>query len=199
MATRERTNQTTSNDEGVFRWSTGTALGLAAVAGAAIAVAGNLGRKLAVQGLSASAGEWDKALAAEHQVVADLFETMLATDDSQTRRRALHLVQLSHALDKHSYAEEHVLYPVIREVGDADPASHLENDHGEVKEYLYRLSKMPADDPQWLETVQAFRDAVEAHAREEESQIFPVLRSKLTDDENSQLTKDLNKAGFWAA
>ena len=38
-----------------------------------------------------------------------------------------------------------------------------------------------------------------AHAEEEEHEIFPTLRASLSDEGNAQLTKDVNKAGFWAA
>jgi len=128
-----------------------------------------------------------------------VFEKMLETGDDNTVLRRTLLIQIAHALDKHSYAEEHVVYARLRETGDKAFAEHLENDHGAVKEFLYRLMKMEAGDPAWIETVRAFRDAVVLHAEEEESEIFPALRARLSEDENAQLTKDVNKAGFWAA
>lgn len=197
MATRAKTRS--DSDGGIFNWGTGGSLVAAAAAGAALAIAGNLGRKLVVQGLSATTGEWGEALAAEHQAVMALFDKMLATDEDDVRTRRMLLTQISHALDKHAYAEEHVVYAQLRETGEQGFAEHLENDHGAVKEFLYRLMKMDADDPMWIETVRAFRDAVALHAEEEEKEIFPALRAKLSEDENAQLTKDVNKVGFWAA
>lgn len=197
MAMRAKTRS--DSNAGIFKWGTGGSLVAAAAAGAALAIAGNLGRKLAVQGLSASTGEWDEALAAEHEAVMALFDRMLATDEDNVRTRKTLLTQISHALDKHAYAEEHVVYAQLRENGQQGFAEHLENDHGAVKEFLYRLMKMDAADPMWIETVRAFRDAVALHAEEEEKEIFPALRAKLSDDQNAQLTKDVNKAGFWAA
>lgn len=195
MATRTQSRARSNDSSSLFNWKTGSAL----AAGAALAIGANLGRKLLVQGLSGSAGDWDESLAMEHDAVKALFDKLLETDsDSMVLRRTL-LVQIGHALDKHSYAEEHVVYARLRETGDKSFAEHLENDHGAVKEFLYRLMKMETDDPMWIETVTAFRDAVVLHAEEEENQIFPNLRAKLSEEENAQLTKDVNKAGFWAA
>ena len=195
MATRTHSRSRDDHRGSIFNWKTGGVL----AAGAALAIGANIGRKLFVQGLSGATGDWDESLAAEHAAVKMLFEKMLETGDDNTVLRRTLLIQIAHALDKHSYAEEHVVYARLRETGDKAFAEHLENDHGAVKEFLYRLMKMEAGDPAWIETVRAFRDAVVLHAEEEESEIFPALRARLSEDENAQLTKDVNKAGFWAA
>jgi hemerythrin superfamily protein len=171
----------------------------AAAAGAALAIAGNMGRKAIAQGATASAGDWDEVLAAEHELTMAIFDKMLATSDNEKRKRGLLLTQLSHALDKHAYAEEHVLYAALREEGDLAVAEHLENDHGAVKAFLYKLARMEADDARWIETVRVFRESVKKHADEEEETVFPRLKSRLDAKENKRLTKDLNKAGFYAA
>ena len=52
----------------------------AALAGAAIGVAANFGRKALMQGMEATAGDWDEILAAEHDMALAMFDKMLATD-----------------------------------------------------------------------------------------------------------------------
>ena len=92
---------------GLFDWS-GTTTGAllsAAVAGAAVIVAANLGRKLIVQGLSGIAGDWDEVLAAEHKMTLSIFDKMLATDETQKIKRGMLLTKLTHALDKHAHEE----------------------------------------------------------------------------------------------
>ena len=192
-------NRSTSNRGGnsksAFNWGSAGMVG-AALGGAALAIAANLGRKLATQGLSASKGNWAESLAAEHEAVLALFEKMLATDESQTMQRKMLLMKLGHALDKHAYAEEHVVYPALREANEVADAAELETEHGEVKEFLYRLSHMETDAPEWLETVRSFRDAVSAHARMEEDQIFPRLRGEISEELDQRITSEVNKAGF---
>lgn len=206
MATRTRNRSTSSRSKksasgngSAFRWGSAGAIAGAAIGGAALAIAANLGRKFAVQGMSASKGNWADSLAAEHEAVLGIFDKMLATDGSQTMQRKMLLIKLGHALDKHAYAEEHVVYPVLREANDVSDATELETEHGEAKEFLYRLHHMKFDDPAWLDTVRQFRNSVSAHARMEEDQIFPRLRSEIDDELDARITKEVNKAGFLMA
>jgi hemerythrin superfamily protein len=152
-----------------------------------------------MQGMSAAAGNWADSLAAEHEAVLLMFDKMLETEDKQTKRRALLLLQLSHALDKHAYAEEHVVYPCLRENNDESVAELLETEHGEVKTYLHRLAHMAKDSPEWLGLVREFRDAVAAHARMEEEEVFPQLRGSIDEAMDKRITKEVNKAGFMMA
>jgi len=204
MATRG-TNRSSSSrsrssaESSAFRWGSAGAIAGAALGGAALAMAANLGRKFLTQAMSASQGNWADSLAAEHDAVLMLFDKMLATDDSQTVQRKMMLMKLGYALDKHAYAEEHVVYPALREANDRADAENLETEHGEVKEFLYRLNHMSADDPAWVETVQQFRNSVEAHAKMEEDEVFPRLRSEIDEELDARITKEVNKAGFMMA
>lgn len=192
------TRSTSSGERSAFRWGTGAIAG-AALGGAALAIAANLGRKFLTQSFSASQGNWADSLAAEHDSVLAIFDKMLETDPSQTMQRKMLLMKLGYALDKHAYAEEHVVYPALREANDTADAEELETEHGEVKEFLYRLHHMELDAPNWLETIREFRGAVEAHARMEEDEVFPRLRSEIDDELDARITKEVNKAGFMMA
>lgn len=203
-STRSRnrsTNSTrsTSNDRSAFGWGSTGAIAGAALGGAALAIAANLGRKFFSQAKSARQGNWADSLAAEHASVLAIFDKMLATAPGQTMQRKMLLMKLGHALDKHAYAEEHVVYPALREANDRADAAELETEHGEVKEFLYRLQHMELDAPNWLETIREFRQAVEAHAQMEEQQVFPRLRSEIDDELDARITREVNKAGFMMA
>jgi hemerythrin superfamily protein len=208
MATRSSTRNSTANRQSsrpsggkgsAFQWGSAGALASAAVGGAMIAVAANLGRKAAVQGMSAFAGNWAEILAAEHKLALGIFDRLLATDDDQTKKRALLLMQLGHALDKHAYTEEHVVYPCLREANETSVAALLESEHGEVKTYLHRLSNMDKGAPEWIGLVREFRDSVAAHARMEEDEVFPQLMSLIDETMDKRITKEVNKAGFMMA
>ena len=189
-----------SGQRSAFSWSenAGPVLG-AAVAGVAIGLFANLGRKAIMQGLEATAGDWDEILAAEHEAALTIFDKMLATDDSQTFKRKMLLMKLTHALDKHAHHEEMIVYPALREANEAADADRLEHEHGQVKTFLYELGNMSADDPRWLETVRTFRDSVSAHAHMEEEQVFPAFKEDLTEEQNAKITGMVNKDGFLMA
>ena len=186
---------------GLFDWGSTTtgALISAAVAGAAVVVAANLGRKLIVQGMSGVAGEWDEILAAEHKMALAIFDKMLATDDTQKIKRGMLLTKLTHALDKHAHEEEMVVYPALREANEKADADQLEKEHGEVKTYLFKLGEMATDAPSWLETVREFRDSVARHARMEEDEVFPRFKAEITPEQNKHITSLVNKDGFLMA
>lgn len=188
--------RSSGSHQSAFRWGSTGAIAGAALGGAALAIAANLGRKFLTQAMSSSHGNWADSLAAEHDAVLMIFDKMLDTDDTQTMQRKMLLMKLGYALDKHSYAEEHVVYPALREANDKADAAELETEHGEVKTFLYRLHNMKSDAPEWIETVREFRSSVAAHARLEEEEVFPRLQSEISDELDAKITKDVNKAGF---
>ena len=199
---RRRSNnssRSSANGRSAFSWGSPGAIAGAALGGAALALAANMGRKFLSQAFVSGHGDWAESLAQEHDAVLAIFDKMLATDEAQTTQRKMLLMKLGYALDKHAYAEEHVVYPALREANETADAEELETEHGQVKEFLYRLNHMAADDPAWIDTVREFRAAVEAHARMEEDQVFPRLRSEIDDELDARITKEVKRAEFMMA
>ena len=183
---------------GAFSWgeSSGPIIA-AALGGAAIGLAANFGRKALMQGMEASIGDWDEILTAEHHEALALFDKLLQTDDTQTFKRKMLFMKLCHALDKHSHAEEMIVYPALRGDDDAADADHLESEHGYIKTFIFELNEMGPDSPKWLEKVREFRQLVAEHAKMEEEQVFPKFKRDMTEDENQHITNLVNRDGFW--
>jgi hemerythrin superfamily protein len=171
----------------------------AALAGLAIGMAANYGRKFMMQGLEAAAGDWDEILAAEHEMALGIFDKMLATDGTQTFKRKMLLTQLTHALDKHSHQEEMVVYPALREANEKAEADQLEGEHGYIKTFIYELNEMGPDGPNWLEKVREFRQLVSSHAHMEEEEVFPRFKNRMDEEQNAHITNLVNRDGFWMA
>ena len=192
-------NRTTTN-RSAFSWTdnAGPLLG-AAFAGAAIGFAANYGRKFLMQGLEAAAGDWDQILAAEHEVALGIFDKMLETDETQTWKRSMLLMKLTHALDKHAHQEEMVVYPALREANMAVDADELEGEHGYIKTFIYELKNLGPEAPNWLEKVREFRALVSKHAHMEEEEVFPSFKQSMTDEQNAKVTGLVNADGFWMA
>ena len=189
-----------SGERSAFSWgdNAGPLLG-ATLAGAAIGFAANYGRKFMMQGLEAAAGDWDQILAAEHEMALGIFDKMLATDETQTWKRSMLLMKLTHALDKHAHQEEMVVYPALREANQATDADHLEGEHGYIKTFIYELKNMGSDAPNWLEKVREFRALVAEHAHMEEEQVFPAFKQSMSTEQNAKITSLVNADGFWMA
>ena len=175
--------------------STGALLG-AAAAGVAVGVAALIGRKVAVQAPTALAGDWDAALTAEHAATIKVFDSLEATTIKNVGKRTLLLAQLKHGLAKHAMQEENVIYPALRDAGQAEAADHLNNDHGYVKQYLFELDNCPKDSDRFLSVLARFRTDLERHVREEEDVLFPALKAQLPPETNKKLTYAMNREGF---
>ena len=200
MATRSDSNSRSRNTQSAFSWSdnTGPLIG-AAIAGAGIAVAAHFGRKAIMQGMEASVGDWDEMLKQDHDEIRGLLDQITSTDSSQTWKRSMLLMKLAHKLDKHSYEEETVIYPALRDDDDVVQADQLDTEHGHVKTFIFELKQMEADSSEWIEKIRELRDSLNQHMEMEEREVFPSLKRDAGEDRNSKLTMMVNKAGFMMA
>jgi hemerythrin superfamily protein len=187
-----------SSERSAFSWGGGNAgvLAGAALAGAAVGIAANFGRKFLMQMPAAAAGDWFEALKAEHAATLAVFDQLEATDDSQTTMRTTLLMKLKYALTKHAHEEEAVIYPALRQANSAHDADALNAEHGYVKTYLYELETLPKESPDWLARVRDFRSMLEEHIRMEEEEVFPAFRQLMSEEQNAKLTSLMNKEGF---
>jgi hemerythrin superfamily protein len=174
---------------------TGTVIGVAA-AGLAVGIAANLGRKAAVQAPSVMAGDWLEALKAEHKAALVLLDKLARSTPEQPAKRTLLLTQLKHALGKHAFTEENVIYPALREWGDKADADALNHEQSYHKQYLYELDGMDKAAPEFAQKVADFRADLNAHIREEEDKIFPKIHASLNETKNKALTAAANREGF---
>jgi hemerythrin superfamily protein len=193
-----RSSNDSNGNRSVFSWGEGAGpIIAAAIGGAAIGFAANFGRKALMQGMEASIGDWDEILAAEHDMALAIFDKMLATDETQTFKRKMLLMKLTHALDKHAHAEEMIVYPALREDDQASDADNLESEHGYIKTFIYELNEMGPEARNWLEKVREFRQLVYEHAHMEEEQVFPAFKKDMTEEQNARITSLVNRDGFW--
>ncbi len=195
-----RSGGSDSSDRSAFSWSDNAPVLIGvAVAGAALGLAANFGRKFVTQAVSGVSGDWDEVLATEHDMTVAIFDKMLATDSTQTWKRGMLLMQLTHALDKHAHEEEMVIYPALREANEAVDADHLTEEHGYIKTFLYELGQMGPSHMAWLDKVREFRTLVVQHVKMEEEQVFPRFKQSLSEAQNAKITSLVNKDGFWQA
>ena len=143
--------------------------------------------------------DYFEVLKKDHDEIQKLTEQMLATDETQTWKRSMLLMKLAHKLDKHSYEEETVIYPALREDNDTADADRLDTEHGHVKTLIFELKQMDSDSAGWLEKVRKLHHSLDEHIRMEEEQILPKLRRDLDEHQNANLTSMVNRAGFMMA
>jgi hemerythrin-like domain-containing protein len=179
-ATRRDSEGRFTSERSAFSWGGGNAgvLAGAALAGAAVGIAANFGRKFLMQMPGMAAGDWFDALKAEHAATLAL------------------LMKLKYALTKHAQEEEAVIYPALRQANSAHDADALNAEHGYVKTYLYELESLAKNSPEWLARVRDFRAMLEEHIRMEEEEVFPAFKKVMSEAQNAKLTSLMNKEGF---
>lgn len=191
MATATRSKSDAASDQS----STGKLVGFA-VAGLAAGLAVNLGRKAILQGMTAARGRWSEGLKAEHAATIKIFDAIEKTTDENVFRRSMLLMQLKHALGKHAFQEENVIYPAMRDHGLAEEADALNTDHGYVKQHLFDLTETPRASVDWIAKVRTFRAELEQHVSTEEDELFPKLEALLGEEGNAHVTAAMNKEGL---
>jgi hemerythrin superfamily protein len=149
-----------------------------------------------VQAPSVMAGDWLEALKGEHRAALALLDQLGKTTEKQVAKRTLLLAELRHALGRHAFTEENVIYTALREWGDKADADALNHEQGYHKQYLYELDGLAKGEPAFAGRVADFRKDLESHIREEEDKIFPKLHKALSAEKNKALTALANKEGF---
>jgi hemerythrin superfamily protein len=116
-----------------------------------------------------------KLLVVDHQKVETLFAE-LSRSDSVAERQAL-ASQVFAELQRHTEAEEQVLYPFIRkEVPDGDSLmDEAEQEHAEAKTVLARVATLDVSTREFEQELKQLEKLVSHHVDEEESEVFPKL------------------------
>jgi hemerythrin superfamily protein len=97
---------------------------------------------------------------------------------------------------KHEAAEEMYFWPAVRErVPDGDQLTDTAiGQEQEAKEVLAKLDKLDAADPDFDELLITFTTAAREHITFEETQVWPSLRSALTEAEAMELGDKIAEA-----
>jgi hemerythrin superfamily protein len=120
-------------------------------------------------------------LKADHRDVEKLFKAFERAGDSAYKTKRKLVDQMIAALSQHAAIEEEVLYPSARqEVADSeDDVLEALEEHHVVKWQLQELVGLAPTDERFNAKVTVLTENVRHHVGEEESELFPLLRSRL--------------------
>ncbi len=135
-------------------------------------------------------------LKAEHQAVEKLFTSFESAGDRAYKTKRRLVDQMIEALSIHAFIEEQVLYPAARnDVASAnDDVLEALEEHRVVKWELQELLDLDPEDERFAAKVTVLSENVRHHVREEESELFPLLRSKLSKARLQELGVQLEAA-----
>lgn len=130
-------------------------------------------------------------LLTQHRRVKELMAD-IRTAEGEHKRQAFD--ELRALLAVHETAEEMVLRPVTRSIGNGAVADARNAEEDEANHILAELEKLDTASPEFDATFAAFEQAVLMHAEKEELEEFPEVRAKTEADRRANLGKALLRA-----
>lgn len=132
-------------------------------------------------------------LLTQHNEARSLFGQIRGATGKAKKGSFQRLVNL---LAVHETAEEMVVYPAVRSTGpDGDRLADARTaEESEAKDALSTLEKTDINSPEFDTKLQDFEQLVDAHARNEEQEIFPLLRETQTPEQLAKMADALQAA-----
>ena len=132
-------------------------------------------------GLVRVGGDPFSRLIDDHRRILAVLDEMVAAPSGSGVERARLFMSLKRKLAKHAMAEEDVVYPLLdSQSGQAGEAKHLYSEHADMKILLYRLEELLKSGEDWSEPARSLRDSIRHHSQDEETNVFPQLREKVS-------------------
>jgi hemerythrin superfamily protein len=132
----------------------------------------------------------------DHKVVERLFGRYESLEGGRTAEKKEIVQEIIRELSIHAAIEEQVLYPGVREAlpdGDSLAEEALE-EHKEAKDVLSDLDGMEPSDPGFDAKVKSLIADVRHHVEEEEDEMFPKLRSAVSQAKLDGMGEQMERA-----
>ncbi len=125
---------------------------------------------------------------AEHDRFRRQFSELMASRNDSAQAEKL-WKELDAELEVHASAEEELLYPRLLAVGDDDRSETDDaiRDHNDIRDAAREADQHEAGSEKWWDALQSCQDATSDHLDEEERDVLPELRERLSDDERGEL------------
>jgi hemerythrin superfamily protein len=136
-------------------------------------------------------------LTADHNRVRGLFARFREAQDGDDTAAMRELAaKIFEELKVHTEIEEQIFYPAVHDLKDelGEVVDEGVEEHHVVDVLMEEAQQLDPSDPQWVAKVTVLIENVEHHAEEEESEMFPAVRSATsaqTREEWGQRLEDL--------
>ncbi|MDT0445001.1 hemerythrin domain-containing protein [Streptomyces johnsoniae] len=140
-------------------------------------------------------GDIIRELTTDHGEVEDVFREIEALPPGHEARKEL-ADRATIELVRHSVAEEAYLYPAVREhVPDGGPIADKEiDDHATAEQIMKDLEGHGASEPEFDRLIGRLMLEIREHIRDEEENLFPMLRQACSQDQLEELGEKARRA-----
>lgn len=133
-------------------------------------------------------------LTADHNRVRGLFARFEAAQEAgDTAAMAELAAECFTELEVHTSIEEEIFYPQVKETDDeiSELVDEGVQEHHVVDVLMEEMKALEPGSDEWVAKFTVLMENVEHHAEEEESEMFPPLRSKLSAERLERLAEEL--------
>jgi len=136
-------------------------------------------------------------LKADHDEVRALFEQFRQAHEAEDTERMKQLQQqIFTELEAHTRIEEEIFYPAIREADEEALGEDVDEgvqEHHVVKVLMREIESVSGEDT-FVAKMKVLMENIEHHAEEEETEMFPEVREKMTPERLQELGAELEAA-----
>jgi hemerythrin superfamily protein len=132
----------------------------------------------------------------DHKEISRLFRQFEAAGDGATQTKGRIVAKILEALTVHTYIENDVMYPRVRELMPELEDDILESyeEHHVADVLCLELASMSPDDERFDAKVTVLIELVDHHVEEEEDEWFPKVREGLGRKQLQQIGTELKDA-----
>ena len=127
----------------------------------------------------------------DHREAAALLKELADSKPGAARRKKTD--ELSKALASHMQIEEKLVYPLVAERVGEDEEQEAETEHSLARDGLAKMNEL-VDEGGFGAAVAMVTAGIKHHVKEEETEIFPKLKSNLERDELAKLGDEVVSA-----
>jgi hemerythrin superfamily protein len=132
----------------------------------------------------------------DHRVVSGLIATLQLTPRMNGMVRGTLFDQIRNHVMVHAQAEEEILYPAMRNVVAHEEQSKVDeayHEHQQVKDILNDLGTMNPTTAVFDTKFAHFRQMIDHHVEEEESEMFEILKQRMSTEQQEQLGRKIHE------
>jgi hemerythrin superfamily protein len=129
-------------------------------------------------------------LTKDHRMVSGLIRTLEMTPRFNSMLRRTLFEQIRSNVMVHAQAAEEVLYPAMRNLMFMSGTSRVDEsyrEHQQLKDLLNDMQTMDPNSDAFDAKLQDFKNKIEHHVDEEENEMFPIVRDRMSTDRQEQL------------
>ncbi|HYX33451.1 MAG TPA: hemerythrin domain-containing protein [Oligoflexus sp.] len=130
-------------------------------------------------------------LIAQHREVDALFAAYEEAGDKAYRTKEKIYEKVAEKIRLHAELEEKHFYPAAARLEIA-LVREAEEEHQVVKELLAKIDELAAEDSTFDAKVTVLRELIEHHVREEERELFPECKSKMSEEKLKEIGETMH-------